>query len=125
MVKYNLKLVDSKNIYGTMNGGTMRLSNITEFDKKMLASIHSLNIEDLNDYELTKDDKRVIFNSHRLAFGKENGFDWRKMFMADQKTKDGSYFEITRDYVEANPNGWTDIDEDILIITDKVPGVVV
>ncbi len=125
MVKYNLKLVDSKNIYGTMNGGTMRLSNITEFDKKMLASIHSLNIEDLNDYELTKDDKRVIFNSHRLAFGKDNGFNWHKMFMADQKTKDGSYFEITRDYVEANTNGWTDIDEDILIITDKVPGVVV
>ena len=70
MVKYNLKLVDSKNIYGTMNGGTMRLSNITEFDKKMLASIHSLNIEDLNDYELTKDDKRVIFNSHRLSLAR-------------------------------------------------------
>ena len=67
----------------------------------------------------------MIFANHRRSFAEANGFDWCKMFMADQKTKDGSYFEITKDYVEANPNGWTDIDEDILIITDKVPGVVV
>ena len=36
MVKYNLKLVDSKNIYGTMNSGTIKLSNITNDDKDML-----------------------------------------------------------------------------------------
>ena len=45
--------------------------------------------------------------------------------MADQKHKRGSWFEITRDYVEANPEGWTDIDEDILIVTDSLPGVVI
>lgn len=30
MEKVRLKIVDSKNIYGTMNGGTIRLTNITE-----------------------------------------------------------------------------------------------
>ena len=57
--------------------------------------------------------------------GEAYGFDPHKMFMADQKDKTGSYFEITEDYVNENPNGWTDISEDILIITDKVPGVVI
>ena len=36
-----------------------------------------------------------------------------------------AFFEIDRDYVEANPNGWTDIDEDILVVTKKTPGVVI
>ena len=123
MVK--LKLVDSKNIFGTMNTGTLRLSNITDYDKKVLCTMHNLSLSDLGDYTLTDEDKKAIFDIHRVGFGELNGFDWRKMFMASQYTQDGSYFEITRDYVEANPNGWTDINEDILIITDKVPGVVI
>lgn len=60
-----------------------------------------------------------------MMVGCEFGFDGHKMFMADQVNKNGSYFEITDDYVEANPNGWSDIPEDILIITDSVPGVVI
>lgn len=47
------------------------------------------------------------------------------MFMADQKDKTGTYFVIDEDYVEANPMGWSDISQDILVITDKVPGVVI
>ena len=65
------------------------------------------------------------FLRRRLQFGAESGFDGHKMFMADQNDKNGSWFEITKDYVEANPNGWTDIPEDILIVTDKTPGVVI
>lgn len=114
--------VDSKNIYGTMNGGTVSLTNITESDKKMLMEKH--NLESLDGFEFSKEDKNMIFKEHRKAFGADQGFDWHKMFMMDQTTKNGSYFEITRDFVEANPNGWADIPEDILIITDKVPGVV-
>ena len=117
-----LRDVDSKNIFGTMNGGTVSLTNITETDKKML--MERYNIESLNDFQLSKEDKGVIFREHRKAFAAANGFDWRKMFMMDQETKNGSYFEITEDFVEANPNGWADIPEDILIITHKVPGVV-
>ena len=84
MKNCKLKLVDSKNLYGTMNSKSVNLNNITDYD-----------------------------------------FDWYKMFMANQKTKDGSYFEITNDYLEANPDGWSDISEDILIVTDKTPGVVI
>ncbi len=132
MSKYILHTVNSKNIYGTMNGGSVRLSNITESDKKMLMENH--NLESLEGYTLTKEDKASIFREHRKAFGAAEGFDWHKMFMADQvdfsraikngENHQATYFEITDDYVKANPNGWTDINEDILIITDKVPGVV-
>lgn len=74
---------------------------------------------------LSRDEIKEIFMKNREAVGEYFGFDGHKMFMADQKHKSGTYFEISRDYVEANPNGWTDIPEDILIITDKVPGVVI
>ena len=74
---------------------------------------------------LSRDEIKEIFMKNREAAGEHFGFDGHKMFMADQNHKSGTYFEISRDYVEANPNGWTDIPEDILIITDKVPGVVI
>ena len=95
-----LKIIETGNKFGTMNTGTMPK-------------------------ELTKEEKRARFMEHRMACGEEYGFDGHKMFMADQKDKTGTYFKITEDYVEANPNGWTDINEDILIVTDKVPGVVI
>ena len=86
---------------------------------------NDLKPSELEEYQLTKSDKNMIFANHRRAFAEANGFDWHKMFMADQVNKNGSYFEITRDYVENNSNGWTDIPEDILIITDEVPGVAI
>jgi len=118
-----LRNVDSQNIYGTMNSGTVCLTNITESDKKMLMERH--NLQSLDDFQFTSEDKKMIFREHRKSFGSKEGFDWRKMFMMDQVNKDGSYFEISADFVEAHPEGWADINEDILIITDKVPGVVV
>jgi hypothetical protein len=72
----------------------------------------------------TAEERAQAFLNHRLAAAKEFGFDGHKFFMADQKDQNGSYFELTPDYVAANPNGWTDINQDILIITDKIPGVV-
>lgn len=150
MKDIKLKYLDSKNIFGTMNTGTINLRNITDDDKVMLmykndlkpTSLiditrmsfdektkmmleYNLKPSELKNYQLTKSDKNMIFTNHRRAFAEANGFDWHKMFMTDQVNKDGSYFEITRDYVEANPNGWTDIPEDILIITDKTPGVAI
>ena len=47
------------------------------------------------------------------------------MFKANQKDKNGSYFKITSDYIDANPKGLSNIDEDILIVTKKTPGVVI
>lgn len=120
----HLTFVDTRNLYGTMNTGTVRLSNLTNSDKRMLMQIHDmLTLEELTNYTLTPDDKRRVFAAHRQQVGEYYGFDGRKMFMADQKNLDGSVFEITRDYVEANPNGWTDIPEDILKIRENLPGV--
>ncbi len=65
------------------------------------------------------------FLKRRIKVGQAYGFDGHKMFMADQRDKTGSWFEITRDYVEVNPDGWSDIPEDILIVTDSLPGVVI
>ena len=125
MKNCKLELVDSKNLYGTMNSESVNLNNITDYDKHLMMILHELSFDEVSKYELTPDDKRVIFNIHRKHLGDDYDFDWHKMFMADQKTKDGSYFEITKDYVEANPDGWSDISEDILIVTEKIPGVVI
>lgn len=119
----NLEVFDLGNIFGTMNGSTIRLSNITDADKKMIMEMHNLSFLDA-DYKFTKEDKSAIHMNHRVAAGEKYGFDPYKMFMADQVNKNGSYHVLDRDYVEANPKGWTDINEDILIITNDVPGVV-
>lgn len=126
MGNIRLNFIDSKNVYGTMNTGTVKYSNLTDSDKKMLMLMNDLkSVEQLQDHSLTKFDKNAIFRKHRHELADKEGFEWGKMFMADQNDKSGTSFELTEDYVEANPEGWTDIREDILIITDKVPGVVV
>lgn len=119
----NLKVFDIGNVFGTMNTSTIRFSNITEEDKKMISKIHGLdNIDE--SYTFTSEDKKNIFMNHRIALAREYGFDFTKMFMADQKDKTGTYRVLNQDFVDANPEGWSDIDEDILIIRDDVCGVV-
>ena len=75
--------------------------------------------------ELTAAERKEIFMDRRMKLGRDQGFDGHKFFMADQHDKRGTWFEIDNDYVEANPNGWSDIRQDILVITDKTPGVVI
>lgn len=123
---YKVTSVSSKNIFGTMNTGTVKLSNLTSSDRELIMHRHNLTTMDgLTDKDITREDKSAIFSKHRKELGEAFGFDGAKMFMADQVDKTGSYFEITPEYVEQNPKGWTDINQDILVITDKVPGVVV
>lgn len=74
---------------------------------------------------MTAEARAKDFLSRRQQMGEFFGFDGAKMFMADQKKKNGSFFEITPDFVEAYPNGWADIPEDILVITNEVPKVVI
>ncbi len=74
---------------------------------------------------LSAEERKAIFLNRRMAVGREYGFDGHKVFMADQDDKRGTYFEISEEYVKENPNGWTDIPQDILLVTDKVPGVVI
>lgn len=121
-----LKTIDSKNIYGTLNGGSVRYTNITDADKKMIQDMKGLEtLEEVANFDFRGDGalRSTIFKKHRQTLAEHYGFDWAKMFMADQKCKDGSVFEITRDYVEAYPNGWTDIPEDILMMKKDVTGV--
>ncbi len=75
--------------------------------------------------DITREEASELFLKNRMALGNEYGFDGHYMFMADQKRGDGSYFTITQEYVDSNPNGWSDIDEDILHIGVDVPGVVI
>lgn len=71
-------------------------------------------------------DRKGVFLKRRMMVGEEYGFDGHKMYVANQKAKTGTYFELDRDFVEANPDGWeVDIDEDILIVNENVPKVVI
>lgn len=74
---------------------------------------------------LSAEERQALFLNSRISAGKHFGFDGHKVFMADQIDKCGSYFKITDEYVRENPNGWSDIREDILLITDEVPSVVI
>jgi copper oxidase (laccase) domain-containing protein len=119
-----IRIVESLRNFGSMNAGTIRYSNLTEEDKKMLCARHNITLKELEDYDLTHD-KKELFAIHRKKFGARMGFDGRRMFMADQEHKTGSHFEITEEYVHENPEGWTDIPEDILVVRSNLPGVVI
>lgn len=66
-----------------------------------------------------------IFLDKRIALGKSHGFDGHFMYMASQNDKKGSYKIIDEEFVRDNPNGWAKIDEDILLVSSKTPGVVI
>ena len=126
-----LHLFESHNTFGAMNSGSIRYENLTEEDKKLLCSIHSIDASGLKDYilknpDLWKKDKNMIMQLHHKNLGAAMGFDGKRMFMADQNSdKRGSFFEITKEYVKAHPNGWTDISEDLLVVRKENPGVVI
>ena len=106
-----LTVIDSKNTYGNMNS-----------NKKFFPA------------DMTPEERQQLLLQRRLAFGQKEGFDGHKMFVADQldsskylkgqSSKIGTHFLLTEEYAAANPNGWSDIPEDILIITDQAPGIV-
>lgn len=76
--------------------------------------------------EMTLDERQIDFLRRRLVLARECGFDGKKMFMADQTTKDGSYCVLTKELIEEKDDGWLrDIPEDILILTKDTPGVVI
>ncbi len=55
---------------------------------------------------LTREEINQRFLQNRMRAGNYYGFDGHKVFMADQVTKErGTVFELTEEYVEANPKG--------------------
>lgn len=98
----DLKIIETGKLYGNMN------------------TVKAFYPEDY-----THEQRKEAFMNARMKLGNDYGFDGHKFFMADQQDKRGTWFEIDNDYVKANPNGWSDIRQDILVITSKTPGVVI
>lgn len=75
---------------------------------------------------MSKEKIRAEFLEHRkmAAEDKNYTFDPYKFYMPSQDGK-GKAVELTKEMVEAYEDGWDlDIPGDILVITDKIPGVV-
>lgn len=73
------------------------------------------------------DERKAIFLERRKKSAKDYNyaFDPYKFYIPKQDGK-GKAVEITREMVETYEDGWDlDIEADILITTDKVPGIVV
>lgn len=99
----NVKILDIGNSFGNMN-------TTASFYPK----------------EMTLEERQMDFLRRRMILARENGFNGKKMFMADQSRKDGSYCVLTRELINEKEDGWLrDIPEDILVITKDTPGVVI
>ena len=75
---------------------------------------------------MSKKEIRAEFLEHRKMAAEDNNyaFDPYKFYMPSQDGK-GKAVELTKEMVEAYEDGWDlDIPGDILVITDKIPGVV-
>ena len=76
--------------------------------------------------DYTPEQRMKEFIDHKVEASIAYGFDPAMLFMALQQNKNGSYKVIDQEYVNQYKDGWdADIAEDILIITDKTPGVVI
>lgn len=97
-----VKIVDTGNLYGNMNtAGTFYPSM------------------------LPREYRNYDFLVRRIILGNQLGFDGRKMFMANQDDKKGTYRILNDEEILTAEDSWkVDIKEDILVITDKAPGIV-
>lgn len=76
---------------------------------------------------MTKEERKEAFLAHRSLASEVYGFEFDpyKFYMPSQN-KEGKAVELTKEMVEAYQDGWDlDIPADILVVTDKTPGVVV
>jgi len=98
-----VNILDTKNYYGNMN-------TVARFYPSSLPASY----------------RKEDFLKRRLILGEEKGFDGHKMFMADQKDKNGTYRIMNDCEILTAKDGWdVSIKEDILVTTDKEPGIVV
>ena len=69
--------------------------------------------------------KKSRLSKRRIILGNQLDFNGKLMFMADQKTNDGSYKIVDEELMPNNPNGGADIKEDILVIGQDMTGVAI
>ena len=114
-----IKILESRNAFGVMNTRDITFDNLTYEDKELLCKKYHIDISGFQDYiknmpsDIWKANKKEIFKTHRIKFGETIGFNWKHMFMADQDVK------------KSGSRGWSDIAEDLLVIKNDVPGVVI
>ena len=96
----NLKIIDVGNQFGTMNMSSISSENLSKLDRFYLYAVFGVLVD--HDSKLNSEIRQIIFERHRRAMADHYGFDASKIFIADQKNKDGSSFEITREFVEDN-----------------------
>lgn len=75
---------------------------------------------------MTGKERQIEFLKHRALLAIDNDFAFNpyKFYMPSQN-KEGKAVELTKDMIDAYEDGWDlDIPGDILVITDKIPGVV-
>ena len=74
----------------------------------------------------TKERRKNDFFLNRCNAAIEYGFDPRKVFLALQNDKKGTYKVLDEEFVSSFSDGWdANINEDILIVTEKTPRVVI
>ena len=67
---YKLTSVSSKNIFGTMNTGTIRLSNLTDADRELIMHRHNLTTMDgLTDKDITREDIWNYLRDNKWRYG--------------------------------------------------------
>ena len=86
-------IISSQNLYGTMNTGTMKLTNITEKDKEMLMNRH--NLFSLNGYELTRDDGSKLFINYLNDNVKSALFNFPQLLYDENNEKIGEVVSIS------------------------------
>ena len=76
--------------------------------------------------DYTAEQRKEAFLNNRTKAADYFGFKPKMTFMALQNDKKGTYKKLDKEYVEAYDDGWdADINEDILLITDDIPEVVI
>ena len=97
----NLKIIDVGNQFGTMNMSSISSENLSKLDRFYLYAAYGVLVD--CDEKLSAEVRKIIFDRHRMAMASHYNFDASKIFIADQKNKDGSSFEITREFEKRTP----------------------
>ena len=93
-----LNIIDVGKRFGSMSVSSISYDNLTVKDKVYLLEQYGTNVRNLHDIDLTCHVRRELFDRHRMEMARDFGFDDKRMFVANQDKKDGSYEAGTSKY---------------------------